>query len=254
MISVVIIGLGNIGSHLYRALKKVNGVKVNQLYNRSPEQLKTYTDEVETTSNITKIIKADIYIIATKDDSIGDISEILPFSNRLVVHTSGSLPIQTLDNTNRRGSFYPVQTFSKEVLVDFKTIPLCIEAENKKDLQLLHKLAKKLSDTVFKITSEQRKSIHLAAVFVNNFTNHLYHIGEEICTKNKVPFTILSPLLKETAAKLDTLSAYNAQTGPAKRNDTGTMQKHLQELKNETHKKIYKVISKSITNTYGKKL
>ena len=94
----------------------------------------------------------------------------------------------------------------------------------------------------------------MAAVFVNNFSNHMYQIGQEICEANKVPFSILSPLIQETVAKLNTLSPYNAQTGPAKRNDIGTMQRHITELTNNTHKEIYSVISKSITNTYGKKL
>jgi len=254
MISVVIIGLGNIGTHLYKALKIAEGVKVSQLYNRTQKKLNPFRTAVNTTSDITKLIEADIYIIATSDDTIKSISLCLPFTDKLVVHTSGSVPIQTLTNKNRKGSFYPLQTFSNDTTVDFKEIPICIEAENTPDLSVLQNLAKKLSNNVYHITSEQRKSMHLAAVFANNFTNHMYYIAEQICKENKVPFTILSPLLKETALKLNVLSPYAAQTGPAKRNDSGTIHRHLGELTNATYKEIYTIISKSITNTYGKKL
>ncbi|SFW25443.1 Rossmann-like and DUF2520 domain-containing protein [Cellulophaga fucicola] len=254
MISVVIIGLGNIGSHLYTAFSKLDNVSVVMLYNRTEEALLPFKNKVKSTTDSNQLPDADIYIIATSDDSIAAVSKQLSLKNKLVVHTSGSVSIAVLDDKNRKGSFYPLQTFSKGATVNFKEIPICIEAEDKADEALLLQLAESVSDNVHKISSEQRKSMHLAAVFVNNFTNHLYHIGKEICEENKVPFSILSPLIQETVTKLNKLSPFNAQTGPAKRNDTGTMQRHLTELTNNTHKEIYSVLSKSITNTYGKKL
>lgn len=254
MISVVIIGIGNIGTHLYTAFNKLSNVTVTMLYNRTEKALLPFKNEVNTTTDFTKLPNANVYIIATADDSIAKVSTQLQLQNKLVVHTSGSVPISVLNDKNRKGSFYPLQTFSKGAIVDFKSIPVCIEAENKTDEALLLQLAESVSNSVHKISSEQRKSIHLAAVFVNNFSNHMYQIGKEICEENKVPFSILSPLIQETVAKLNTLSPYNAQTGPAKRNDIGTMQRHITELTNNTHKEIYSVISKSITNTYGKKL
>jgi predicted short-subunit dehydrogenase-like oxidoreductase (DUF2520 family) len=114
----------------------------------------------------------------------------------LVVHTSGAFP-NALDDNNRKGVL--PQTFSKKQGVDFRTIPICLESENATDYQLLDKVAKSISDKIFAINSEQRKALHVAAVFVNNFTNHLYQIGQEICTDNRVPFEILTPLISETA-------------------------------------------------------
>ncbi|PKB44112.1 putative short-subunit dehydrogenase-like oxidoreductase (DUF2520 family) [Cellulophaga sp. RHA19] len=254
MISVVIIGLGNIGTHLYNAFSELKNVSIAMVYNRTETALLPLKNSINTTTDINDLPNADIYIIATTDDSIANISSQLVLENKLVVHTSGSVAIAALNDKNRKGSFYPLQTFSKGATVNFKEIPICIEAENKTDETLLLQLAESVSNSVHKISSEQRKSIHLAAVFVNNFSNHMYQIGQEICEENKVPFSILSPLIQETVTKLHKLSPYDAQTGPAKRNDIGTMQRHLTQLTNNTHKEIYSVISKSITNTYGKKL
>lgn len=254
MISVVIIGLGNIGSHLYNAFSELSNVSIAMLYNRTETALLPFKNSVNTTTNINNLPNADVYIIATTDDSIANVSSQLAIQNKLVVHTSGSVAIAVLNNKNRKGSFYPLQTFSKGATVNFKEIPICIEAENKADETLLLQLAESVSNSVHKISSKQRKSMHLAAVFVNNFSNHMYQIGQEICEENKVPFSILSPLIQETVTKLHKLSPYDAQTGPAKRNDIGTMQRHLTQLTNNTHKEIYNVISKSITSTYGKKL
>ena len=123
---------------------------------------------------------------------------------------------------------------------------MCIEAENQADYQVLELVAKTISDTVFNINSEQRKALHVAAVFVNNFVNHLYQIGHDICIENNIPFEILNPLIQETANKVISLSPKEAQTGPAKRNDTQTINSHLSFLSDETQKEIYKTLTKSI--------
>jgi len=160
-----------------------------------------------------------------------------------------SLPTQI-----RKGVFYPLQTFSKQKEVNFKGIPICIEASRKEDVEMLQKIATALSDSVYKISSDQRKSLHLAAVFINNFSNHMYQIGNEICEENALPFSILKPLIKETAAKIDALDPKQAQTGPAKRNDQQTIAKQLKQLENKSYKKVYEVLTESIIQTHGKKL
>jgi predicted short-subunit dehydrogenase-like oxidoreductase (DUF2520 family) len=137
--------------------------------------------------------------------------------------------------------------------VNFKEVPLCLEAENESDLELLKKVATAISDKVFEINSEQRKSLHVSAVFVSNFVNHLYHIGNKICNEHNVPFDILKPLIMETAHKIEMLSPQDAQTGPAKRKDTTTINKHLALLSDENQKEIYKLLTKSIIDN-GKKL
>jgi predicted short-subunit dehydrogenase-like oxidoreductase (DUF2520 family) len=128
-----------------------------------------------------------------------------------------------------------------------------LEAENQIDFNVLESVAKSISNAVFAISSEQRKALHVSAVFVNNFANHLYQIGQQICEEHQVPFEILKPLIQETAEKIKTLNPAEAQTGPAKRNDSTTIEAHLKYLTNENQKNIYKILTQSIQNN-GKEL
>jgi predicted short-subunit dehydrogenase-like oxidoreductase (DUF2520 family) len=150
--------------------------------------------------------------------------------------------------------FYPLQTFSKAVDINFKDVPVCIEMEHKTDVKILEDLAAAIGSKSYKVNSEQRGALHLAAVFVNNFTNQLYRVGHEITESKSVDFNILKPLIKETAHKIDNLSPYLAQTGPAKRNDKKTIKKQLKALDSDLHKAIYELMTKSIQHTHGKKL
>src|SRR5690606_6976147 len=124
---------------------------------------------------------ADITLISVTDSAIAEVSVNIPYNDALVAHTSGTTALEVLNDKNRKGVFYPLQTFSKSKKINFKEVPLCLEAEDIDDLNELKLLAEELSDKVFEISSEQRKSLHVAAVFVSNFTNHLYSIGNEIC-------------------------------------------------------------------------
>ena len=254
MISIVILGTGNVAKHLFDAFTAQNGVEIIQVYGRSQNALSYFKNQINTTSDLSNIKEADIYLIAISDDAISEVSEFLVGKKGLMAHTSGSIPMNALPNKHRRGVFYPLQTFSAIRKVNFKEIPICIEAENKEDNELLNELASVISDKVIQIDTDQRKALHLAAVFANNFTNHMYHAAQEICIQNDVSFGLLFPLIKETAAKIQDLSPLDAQTGPASRNDTGTLEKHLSQLKNKKHKKIYTLLSESILKTYGKKL
>ena len=140
-----------------------------------------------------------------------------------------------------------LQTFSKEKEIDFSTVPFCLETENKEDYLLLEIVAKTIGTKIYALNSKQRKALHIAAVFVNNFTNHLYKIGNDICEENKVPFEILHPLIQETSEKIKTLTPEKAQTGPAIRNDEKTIKNHL-ELLNKEQQEIYKLITQAIKN------
>jgi predicted short-subunit dehydrogenase-like oxidoreductase (DUF2520 family) len=257
MTKVIIIGSGNVAQHLIVAFQNSQnmGTEIDliQVFSRQKESISHLLDLDKITDDLATLQEADLYIIAVSDDAIADVSSQLPFKNRLVVHTSGSISLNALDNDNRKGVFYPLQTFTKNKEVDFKTIPICLESENATDFQLLEKVAKMISDKVFAINSEQRKALHVAAVFVNNFTNHLYQIGSEICQENQVPFEILKPLIAETAQKIMVLSPEEAQTGPAKRNDSSTIEAHEAFLSDENHLKIYKTLTQSIQHN-GKKL
>lgn len=257
MVKVIIIGSGNVAQHLIAAFQnsKNTGDKIElvQVFSRKAGTLANVLDASLITTNLADLLEADLYIIAVSDDAIGAVAAQLAFKNRLVVHTSGSVGLDVLDDNNRRGVFYPLQTFTKNKAVDFKTIPICLESENSTDFRLLEKVAKVISDKVFAINSEQRKALHVAAVFVNNFTNHLYSIGNEICQENQVPFDILKPLILETAQKIMTIMPQDAQTGPAKRNDLKTIEAHQLFLSNENQATIYKIITQSIQD-HGKKL
>lgn len=253
MKSIVLFGAGNVATHLFRAISNTPKFRVVQVFNHKPENLLLFKSIVETTSNIEKVVPADIYLIAVKDDAISNIVEGLNFQGALVVHTAGAVPLDILKNLDRTGIFYPLQTFSKIKPVDFENIPICLEASNEEDMLILEELAGSISNKFFRIDSAQRKSLHVAAVFVSNFVNYLYSEGEAICTANNIPFEILHPLILETAVKVKELSPGEAQTGPAKRNDTKVIQAHLDML-GGNQKEIYSLLTKSIQHLHGKEL
>jgi predicted short-subunit dehydrogenase-like oxidoreductase (DUF2520 family) len=257
MIKVSIIGSGNVAQHLIVALQNsiINGAEMEliQVYTRQKSTLSHLLDFNKITDDWKTLVEADLFIIAVSDEAISTVSEQIPYKNKLVVHTSGGISLEAIASNNRKGVFYPLQTFTKNNAVDFKIIPICIESQNASDYQLLQNVAQAISDSVFAINSEQRKALHVAAVFVNNFTNHLYKIGNDICIENNVPFEILKPLIQETAEKITQLSPNKAQTGPAIRNDIETINAHLSFLSDENQKNIYNILTQSIQNN-GKKL
>ena len=254
MIKMVLIGTGNVASHLYNAFEDSKDVSIIQIFGRNKEALKSFSENTDTCSTFSKLKKADVYIIAISDDAITSFTEKLPFKNNLVVHTSGTVAMNVLSDKNRKGVFYPLQTFTKDRAVDFSTIPICIESENPKDLKLLKKIGEAISKNVVEINSEERKKVHVSAVIVNNFVNHLYFIGSDLLEKNNLSFDLLKPLIFETALKLESHEPKDAQTGPAKRNDKKTIENHLNQLSDSSYKDLYIQLTKSIIDTHGKKL
>lgn len=248
MITISILGSGKVAHHLILNFLEQDNIKLQQVYARTPNKVKDLVAHNQIISDINDLLPADIFIIAVSDDAIEEVSASIPIKNAFIVHTSGTKPMEAIANTDRKGVFYMLQTFSLDKDVDFSLIPYCIEASNPNDFTLLEKLALSFSERVYKISTDQRQSIHLAAVFVNNFTNHLYTIGEEICKENMVPFDILKPLILETANKIQVLSPKEAQTGPAARNDQSTIKRHLEALTDSNKKEIYQLITNSIQN------
>jgi len=253
MIRVSIIGSGNVAQHLIQAFSKTTDIELVQVFARKATSVSNLISIDKITSNFSELKPVDLTIIAVTDDVIAAVSKELLFENQFVVHTSGSVSMDVIDDKNRQGVFYPLQTFSKSKEVDFKTIPICLEAQNNSDYQTLETVAKSISDVIYKVNSEQRKALHISAVFVSNFVNHLYQIGNDICIENDLSFDILKPLIQETANKILTLTPLEAQTGPAKRKDTQTINAHLNYLKDDNQKEIYKMLTKSIIDN-GKKL
>ena len=253
MISVIIIGAGNVGTHLFKAFNASENVIVNQWFSRNLKAVDAFKNSVSITDDISKLVDADVYILAVSDDAIKSVSEKIPFKDRLVVHTSGSVNIYGLDKKHKRGVFYPLQTFSKDAELDFDAVPICIEALQKGDYQILKKLALSIGSKAHKVNPDQRNGLHLAAVFVNNFTNQIYRVAHEITESQGAEFDILKPLILETAKKVQHMSPYLAQTGPAIRGDKKTIKKHLKLLKEQHHKDIYELLTASIQRTHGRK-
>jgi predicted short-subunit dehydrogenase-like oxidoreductase (DUF2520 family) len=253
MIKVSIIGSGNVAQHLIHAFANENNIEILQVFARNPDDLIDIINPNKIVSDFKYLQKVDLFIIAVSDNSIIEVSAKIPFENCLVAHTSGSIDLNVLNSKNRKAVFYPLQTFSKTKKLNFKEIPICIEAQNSRDYSIIEYVAESISNNVQKIDSKQRKALHVAAVFVCNFTNHLYQVGNEICNENNINFEILKPLIQETANKILLLSPKEAQTGPAKRGDSQTINEHLKFLKNENQIGIYILLTKSIIDN-GKKL
>lgn len=254
MIKISIIGSGNVAQHLIQAFAKSTQVTVVQVLARNRSAIAQLIEASKIISDYKLLVKADLYIIAVSDDAIAAVSEQLPFKNEYVVHTSGSVPLEDLSDNNRKGVFYPLQTFTKGKEVNFRTIPLCLESQFIYDYDLLKRVGNAISDKLYTISSEQRKALHVAAVFVNNFTNHMYSIAGAICEENRISFDIMKPLLQETADKALLLSPEAAQTGPAIRHDQTTIEQHLSFLEAPLQREIYQLITKSIQDNNGTKL
>ena len=248
--SIVLIGSGNVATHLGLALKKV-GCKILQVYSPNADHAAMLAKKLKSKSchTIDAITpEADLYIMAIKDDVIKNLSQQLQLKNKILVHTSGSAAMDLLKSASKNiGVFYPLQTFSKNIHVEIQQAPFCIEANNKVTEKQLLQLASTISYHVNVLSSEQRKTIHVAAVFSCNFSNYLFSISEKILNDHKISFDILKPLIYETIYKIEKHSPNEVQTGPAKRKDKKTIQVHLDFLKNyPEYKKLYKYLSESL--------
>ena len=246
MIRVSIIGSGNVAFHLISALQKADAIELVQVCARNKQNIESIVASEKIVSNVSDLKPADVCIIAVSDDAIAKISASIPFENQLVAHTSGSIAMTELSSNNRRAVFYPLQTFTVQKAVDFSAIPICLETEMPEDYAMLDEVALAISKMTYEIDSQQRKALHVAAVFVNNFVNQLYQIGSEICSENKISFDILKPLIIETAAKIEMLTPLQAQTGPAKRKDDITIASHLEFLQDQNKKAIYQLLTQTI--------
>jgi len=247
MVSVVVIGYGNVAYHLVNAFLKAKTINLVGVYARDISKIKHLDHSTAITDNMYELGNADAYIIAISDDAIPLVSSKIKNKSPLIVHTSGAIAMNQLKTDNRKGVFYPLQSFSKNKEIDFDRIPFCLETEYKADYTILENIAKAIGKNIYLLNSAQRKQLHVAAVFVNNFTNHLFKIGNDVCNKNNIPFEILFPLIEETALKITKISPKEAQTGPAIRNDKETINNHLNLLNNE-EQAIYKLLTKSIQN------
>ena len=248
---IVLIGSGSVATHLGSALQS-KGIIIKQVFSRNPENAQQLANKLNTTyiDDLEDLyLDADLYIYALKDSALKSVlrkMETIP--GGIHVHTAGSIPMSDFEGfTGNYGVFYPLQSFSLKKNVDFTQIPICIEASSIEIEQILYDLAKLLTDKIYTINSEQRKKLHLAAVFACNFSNYMYDIASQILDDSAIQFEIIQPLIAETAEKIKTLSPYDAQTGPAIRFDETTIARHLHMLnKYPEISKIYSLLSKEI--------
>jgi predicted short-subunit dehydrogenase-like oxidoreductase (DUF2520 family) len=253
--TITIIGTGNVAYHLGSRLFS-QGVVIQQVVGRNAHRASaladaigarytTYFEAVEPTS--------DLYIIAVSDSAIEEVAMQLSLTvqDKLVVHTSGGVSSQILSSYfSNYGSLYPLQTFSKNRTPDFDKIPVFIQVTPPQyQLDFLRKIATLISPKVYELSDSDRETLHIAAVFVNNFTNHLYKIGDDILAERGLPFSLLQPLIAETMLKIQENTPASMQTGPAIRNDNTTIESHLDYLEYSTlpeYELIYSVLSASI--------
>ena len=257
-VRVVVVGSGNVAEAFALALNSNKHVVLQQIFARNEERgryLATLTNS-HWTSNVEMLAEADIYIISVSDRAVEEVAHSLPFKQgSIVVHTAGSVPLAVLPNEGvSRGILYAFQSFTAGRQMSLGKVPIFIEAEDEATKERLAEFAHTISERVAEADSERRRSIHLAGVFVNNFTNQLYALGGDIMTEAGLSFDMLKPLIEETASKaVATENPRLVQTGPAVRGDRAVCDKHLEMLAgDELKQKIYRDITESIWETSKK--
>lgn len=250
---IAILGMGKVGQALLHALYPVTSVR--QVYNRSPlppRFLDAYPGLALTHQLSALEPELDLILICVKDDAIAGLAAELPTTGALVVHSSGTVPSSVLSRFPHRGVFYPLQTFSPGEEADLSLVPFCLFASSPQGLSLLTRLCTYIGSPHYTIDDAGRERLHLAAVIINNFSNHLIAIARQYMEEEKLDFDILKPLLTKTLEKALTEDARLLQTGPARRHDLHTMNRHLALLRHHPQwQKIYTEMSRSIHLMYG---
>jgi len=250
---ISLIGSGNVAYHLAKIFTE-KGVNLVEIRSRNIDSGAAIAAEFKIVfSNLIYEINpaVDVVILAVSDDAIVEIASKITKTNAIVCHTSGMQSTEVLQQVSPNfGSFYPLQTFTKNRAVDFQNLPVLIDGSTEKVKQTLFDLGKMISQNVSFLPNEKRMLIHPAAVMVNNFSNHLFTLAEKYCQDNQLDFDLLKPLLKETVEKALQASPLTIQTGPAKRRDTKTIEKHLSLIEDEKLKELYLLFTESIQKTY----
>ena len=248
---IVLIGAGNLATHLGKALHAA-GHDMVQVFSRTMQSAETLASllDAEPLTDISQVRDdADVYIFSVKDSALEQlISQLCGGEKKVFLHTAGSMPMSVFrGKALHYGVLYPMQTFSKQREVDFSIIPCFIEANDEFALKQIEGLAGQISHRVYQLSSEDRKYLHLSAVFACNFANHCYAASQKLLQQHGIPFDVMLPLIDETAAKVHGMTPKEAQTGPAVRYDENVIGKQIQLLENQPYfQKIYDCMSKSI--------
>lgn len=246
---IVFIGAGNLATRLSLAMQRV-GMQIGQVYSHteaSARQLATrlgcpWTNDLSALQE-----DGDLYVFSLKDTVLSDVISKVKPNNGMWVHTAGSMSMSVFEGYAQRfGVLYPLQTFSKGRNVNFDVIPIFLEANTDKNADYLKNIASALSENVRFMSSEKRRSLHLAAVFACNFTNHIYTLSYKLLENESIPADVLLPLIDETVSKIHSMPPAVAQTGPAIRYDENVINKHLAMLDDPDMQAIYRLLSQSI--------
>ena len=246
MKNIILVGSGNVATHLGIALQNCN-YKIIQVYSRSIENAKKLAQKLNTnfTNDLIQLKTTDLIIVSVNDDAISTVLSKL--KNTAIVHTSGSIGMDVFEsNFSDFGVFYPLQTFNTDIELTISDIPFCIEGNSRAFENQLVEIAKNLSSNVITMNSAQRKQLHIAAVFACNFSNQMFSIADDLLVEKDINFKILLPLIKQTIAKLNTNKPKAVQTGPAKRKDLQTIKDQINLLEEDNLKNIYKLITNQI--------
>ena len=246
---IVIIGTGNTASVIGRMLAKA-GNNIVQVFGRNVLHAEVLAEELFSKScNTWEAInrQADFYIVAIADKALYELERHIQLTGQIMVHTAGAVSKNVLKNITRNyGVFYPLQSLRKDIPV-MTEVPLLIDASNELTLKKISQLAHQISKQVSQVQDEKRLKLHVAAVCVNNFANHLYEVAEDFCKKENVDFSLLLPLALETAKRIESVSPRQALTGPAIRNDQVTIDAHLDILRlHPLFQKLYEQMTASI--------
>lgn len=253
---VVMLGSGNTATVLLKLITK-NGHQVVQVVSRHEENAKALASAYNASTvplHAPQFAAADIYIFALNDAALEQSENVPGLRGKLVVHTAGATPMNVLKElTSTYGVMYPLQSLTK-FTDDIPQIPFLVDGNSKDTLSIISKFAATLSDKVTEANDLERLNYHVAAIFVNNFTNHLYALAELFCKNENIDFSFLYPLIEETAKRVQHNSPFLTQTGPAMRDDIFTLNRHLQALTSAPNLKyIYLKLTESIIKHHGKR-
>jgi predicted short-subunit dehydrogenase-like oxidoreductase (DUF2520 family) len=246
---VVVVGSGNVAESLAQAIAEAEGLELVQVYARNEERGRKVADLAHTEWSNNAIAEADLYLISVSDNAIAECAEKLHVAeNAVVAHTAGCCPIDALAPHTHRAVFYPFQTFSVGRKVDFSKGYIFLEGATDHALKVVNEVAHALTSKVEMADSARRAVIHLSGVFACNFANAMYANAAEILAESGLPFDIVAPVIEETAKKaVEILNPAATQTGPARRGDTKTLERHHKMLAEKPHKQeIYDKISEDI--------
>lgn len=255
---ISIIGNGNLAQSIAQIFFKTSQELV-EMYAPNFSALSVFckTVNAQPLKELSKLnTNIDILIIAITDSAIRQVVTEIPKGNFVLAHTSGSIAMDVFEEANVKnyGVFYPLYSFLKAQAEDFSEIPIMLESVNETSNKWLHRLANKLSNNISVVNSQDRKKYHMAGILVNNFTNHLWAICQEMLDNSGLAFENLKPILKETANNaMKSEQLYDLQTGPAKRNNQKIINSHIELLEdNKDLQELYQCMTRLITKKHNK--